>query len=193
MTLQPVLVVWEHGGNLGHLARLLPVAQALRERGHAVVFAVAQPHAVAGTGVTIVQAPQVLLALPFTTSATCPADIWLRCGFASPPHAKVCVEQWLALFDRLQPAPVLVDASPVALYAAQFAGLPTVALGHGFELPPALAGLNFAPWQDGLAEGVAHSERVLESSLAGLASFLTSEGSRVPRGEGGLDLGDRIS
>ena len=61
--MQPVLVVWEHGGNLGHLARLLPVARALRERGHAVVFAVAQPRAVApllaGAGVTIVQAPQV--------------------------------------------------------------------------------------------------------------------------------------
>ena len=190
MTLQPVLVVWEHGGNLGHLARLLPVARALRERGQAVVFAVAQPRAVApllaGTGVSIVQAPQVLLPLSFTTSATCPADIWLRCGFASPPHAKACVEQWLALFDRLQPASVLVDASPVALYAAQFAGLPTMALGHGFELPPALAGLNFAPWQDGLAQGVAHSERVLESALAGLASSLTSEGSRAPRVEGRL-------
>ena len=188
--MQPVLVVWEHGGNLGHLARLLPVAQALRERGHAVVFAVAQPRAVApllaGTGVSIVQAPQVLLPLSFTTSATCPADIWLRCGFASPPHAKVCVEQWLSLFDQLQPASVLVDASPVALYAAQFAGLPTVAFGHGFELPPAMAGLNFAPWQDGLAQGVAHSERVLESALTGLASTLSSEGSPARRGDGGL-------
>ena len=190
MSLQPVLVVWEHGGNLGHLARLLPVARALRERGHPVVFAVAQPRAVApllaNTGVTIVQAPQVSLALPFTTSAVCPADIWLRCGFASPPHAKACVAQWLALFDKVKPAAILVDASPVALYAALVAGIHSVALGHGFELPPPLSGLSFAPWQDELAHGVSHSERVLESALAGLAASLVGERPPAQRGDGGL-------
>ena len=194
MTLQPVLVVWEHGGNLGHLARLIPVMRALCERGRAVVFSVAQPQAVApllsGTGVTIVQAPQVLLSLSFSTAATCPADIWLRCGFASPPHAMACVRLWLGLFERLQPTSVLVDASPVALYAAKFAGLPTVALGNGFELPPALTGLSYAPWQDGVVDGAAdvvrHSERVLESALVGLASCLASEASPSSRGEAGL-------
>jgi UDP:flavonoid glycosyltransferase YjiC (YdhE family) len=36
-----VLIVWEHGGNLGHLFRLLPIAGALKEVGYEVVFAVA--------------------------------------------------------------------------------------------------------------------------------------------------------
>lgn len=175
----PVLLVWEHGGNLGHLARLLPVARALRERGHPVVFAVAQPNAVApllaDTGVRIVQAPRVELALPYTTSAACPADIWLRCGFASPPHAKACIAQWLALFEDEQPAAILVDASPVALYAAKVAGIHTVALGNGFELPPHLAGLSFAPWQSDMAASIEHSERVLASALAALASSLAKD------------------
>ena len=175
----PVLVVWEHGGNLGHMARLLPVAQALRERGHRVVFAVAQPQTVAlllaNTGVTIVQAPQVSLALPYTTSAACPADIWLRCGFASPPHAKACIAQWLALFEEVKPAAILVDASPVALYAAHVAGIHAVALGNGFELPPPLPGQSFTPWQDDQAASIAHSERVLASALMGLAAGLAKD------------------
>ena len=175
----PVLVVWEHGGNLGHLARLLPVMRALRKRGRPVVFAVAQPKTVApwlaDTGVTVVQAPQVELALPFNTSAACPADIWLRCGFASPPHAKACVLQWLALFEGVKPAAILVDASPAALYAAQVSGIHAVALGNGFELPPPSAGLSFAPWQNDLAASIAHSERVLASALAALAGSLAKD------------------
>ena len=88
----------------------------------------------------MVQAPQVQVGLRYDTAALCPADIWLRCGFASPPHAAVCVRQWLALFDVIKPAAVLVDASPLALYAALVAGLPAAQLGNGFELPPALPG-----------------------------------------------------
>ena len=179
MTAPSVLVVWEHGGNLGHIARLLPVARTLRDQGHPVVFAVAQSQAVApllaNTGVTIVQAPQVSLALPYTTSAACPADIWLRCGFASPPHAKACVLQWLALFEEVKPAAILVDASPVALYAAQVAGIHAVALGNGFELPPTLPGQSFTPWQDDQAAGIAYSERVLASALMGLAAGLAKD------------------
>ena len=35
-----ILFAWELGGDYGHLARLLPVAQALKAGGHEVVFAV---------------------------------------------------------------------------------------------------------------------------------------------------------
>ena len=34
-----ILIVWEHGGNLGHLGRLLPIARTLRQQGYTVVFA----------------------------------------------------------------------------------------------------------------------------------------------------------
>ena len=174
-----VLVVWEHGGGLGHLARLLPIMQTLRARGHDVVFAAARPElmvpVLVGTGITVVQAPQVQVGLRYDTAALCPADIWLRCGFASPPHAAVCVRQWLALFDVIKPASVLVDASPLALYAALVAGLPAVQLGNGFELPPALPGQSYSPWLDDVGAGIAHSELVLESAMAGLAGALAKD------------------
>ncbi len=177
---QPVLMVWEHGGQLGHLARLLPVAQALRARGVPVTLAVAQPAAVTPffvhMGVAVIQVPQVAAWPPATDTARCAADIWLRCGFANPVAAKVCVQQWLAVFAQMQPAAVLVDASPLALYAAQVGGLNAVAMGHGFELPPPVAGLSFTPWQenvpDDLAAKIAYSEQVLLSAFITLARSL---------------------
>ena len=42
-----ILMGWEYGGGLGHAARLLPIARALRERGHTVTFAMKNPNALA--------------------------------------------------------------------------------------------------------------------------------------------------
>ena len=143
--MSPVLIVWEHGGQLGHLARLIPVAQALRARGYPVVVATRNPAAVQpyfdAIGMTLVEAPRLARLHAGGSSLLCPADILLSCGFDSPAAALVCVLQWLALFDNVKPGAVLVDASPMAQYAANLAGLHVVALGHGFELPPAVPGL----------------------------------------------------
>lgn len=180
VTSQPVLVVWEHGGNLGHITRLLPIVDELLSRGLRVVVAVAQPSAIAPllihhSQVKVVQLPQVLMSLTFSDAAVCPADIWLRCGFASPPHAKVCVMQWLALFKNLDPAVVLVDASPMALYATYVAGIACLAIGHGFELPALMPGQNFTPWASNISARIDYSERVLRSALIGLANALMLE------------------
>lgn len=180
VTSRPVLVVWEHGGNLGHIARLLPIVDALLKRGLKVVFAAAQPSAVAPLlahypQVKVAQLPQVVAPLAFSNAAVCPADIWLRCGFASPPHAKVCAMQWRALFEDLKPAVVLVDASPMALYATYLAGIPCLAIGHGYELPPQLPSQHFTPWESDSSAQTDYSERVLKSALIGLASALMPE------------------
>lgn len=170
-----VLVVWEHGGQLGHLARLIPVVRALSAKGHPVLVATPDPAAVQIffdsielRGVTLIKTPQVARQQPAGHTIMCPADILLHCGFASPPDAQACVVQWLALFDRFKPSAVLVDASPMAQYAANVAGLHVVVLGHGFELPPPLSGLSFAPWLDGVGAAIAESEERLVSAMAAL-------------------------
>ena len=180
--MQPVMnavwVVWEHGGQLGHVARLIPVVCALRAKGHAVVVATPDPAAVLlffeSTGVTLVKMPQVAPQQPARHTLLCPADILLQCGFARPADAQACVLQWLALFDRFKPAALLVDASPMAQYAARVAGLRAVVLGHGFELPPPLPGLSFAPWLEGAQAAIAESEEKLVSALAALGQRLAT-------------------
>ena len=195
---QPVLIVWEHGGQLGHLARLIPVAQALRARGYPVLVATPNPAAMRPyfeyAGVVLVSIPQVSMLQATRHSAAvssllCPADILLHCGFANPVDAQVCVVQWLALFDQCRPCAVLVDASPMAQYAAALAGLHMVVLGHGFELPPPVPGLSFAPWMAGTETAkaaIAESEEKLASALAALGHRLKAGGSVRPVDTGGL-------
>jgi UDP:flavonoid glycosyltransferase YjiC (YdhE family) len=179
----PVLIVWEHGSNFGHLGRLLPIAVALQARGVRAVFAVARPAEFAPyvrtLGVAVVQAPLAAPPPPADDVPLCPAEVWLRCGFANPSDAQACVRQWLAIFDSLKPTAVLVDASPMALYAAQVAGISPVAIGHGFELPPADAGVCFAPWQVSLEGRVPASEQALALVLTNLAHAVKPSGGRA--------------
>ena len=173
---QPVLIVWEHGGQLGHIARLVPVAQALRARGYPVL--VATPNAAAvrpyfeSAGVMMVSMPQAAKPPSAGPSLLCPADIWLQCGFANPAGAQACMVQWLALFYQFKPCAVLVDASPMAQYAAALAGLHVVVLGTGFELPPSGPGLSFAPWMDDIQNAIADSEERLAVAVAALGKLL---------------------
>lgn len=183
-SLKTVLVVWEHGGQLGHLARLLPIMRALRASGARVVFATARAEAATpylqGLQIEVLHTPQVTLRQVAERRLLCPADILLHSGFLSPPDALVCVVQWLALFDEIVPDAVLVDASPMAQYAANVAGLHTVVIGHGFELPPPLPAQSFAPWMPDHAKPIAYSDLLLESALKSLKSMLvTSLGERL--------------
>ncbi len=183
-SMRPVLIVWEHGGQLGHLARLIPIAKALRARGHLVVVATPEPAAVwpyfETVGVALVATPQVAAERYAGPSLLCPADVWLHCGFANPSAAHGCVVQWLALFDRLKPSAVLIDASPMAQYAATVAGLRTVVLGHGFELPPQVPGLSFAPWMDGTELSIARSEENLALAMKALGTLLGTAADAMP-------------
>ncbi len=150
---------------MGHLARLLPVARRLRDSGCRVVFAVVNEQAGARRltpeGFERTRAPQVQVtagenppgSAVETGSVLCHSELYLRVAFGRPDLAGQCVRQWLALFDDLRPAALLVDASPLALYAALCLGLHSVAIGHGFEVPP--QGDNepcFKPWEDGAAQ-----------------------------------------
>jgi len=77
------LFVWELGSDYGHLARLLPVAAALRERGHGVDFVVRDlmgaEKLIAPLGMRVFQAPlwlRKVTQLPASRRRT--IDLWLR-------------------------------------------------------------------------------------------------------------------
>lgn len=178
-----VLIAWLHGGNLGHLGRLLPVAQALRACGREVRFAVADAVAaekhLAPAGFEWVAAP-VPPASPVQGQVLNHAGILLRCGFADATDALAAhARQWQALFQQVHAHVLLADAAPLALYAAHAAALPALALGHGFEVPPALPGLNFAPWLPAAREDAAAAEARLAHTLEELAQRLGT--STAPR------------
>lgn len=172
------LIVWQYGGNLGHIARLLPIAAALRQRGAHVVFAVrdvdvAQRY-LAPLGYAWCVGPQVPAMLQAAHAPVNQAEMFLRMGFAHQAHALACVERWMQLFAALRPGAVLVDESPLALYAAKAAVVPCLAIGHGFEIPPPVpVGPCLTPWiegaQDTCERTEAHLQECLENMARGMA------------------------
>jgi len=83
-----ILLTWELGLNLGHLARLLPVAQQLRSDGHVVLVAARDLQAAATVlgpaGIPFVQAPHLPKGIALAHRATGYADILLSQGWSDP-------------------------------------------------------------------------------------------------------------
>lgn len=134
------LFAWELGGDYGHLARLLPVALALRARGHEVVFAVRDlmgaeklltPH-----GIRTYQAPLWLRKVTQLPQAISYPELLMRFGYLKPEALTGVCRAWRNLIDLLCPDCVVLDHAPTALLATR--GLPVARLnfGDGFCIPP---------------------------------------------------------
>lgn len=94
-------------------------------------------------------------------------------GFERVDQVRSVLDRWYALFDDIKPTAVLVDASPVALYAARSAGIPTVVIGHGFEIPPEQAPRPcFMPWVENSVARAEELELRLERALEELAKTI---------------------
>lgn len=163
-----ILFSWELGANFGHLARQLPIAHALRQRGHQLHFAVRDtaiaeillgPH-----GYRFVQAPLMISKPRLRLPPANYSEILLAEGFHDAAALSARVQAWLSLFGIAQPDSILIDHAPSALLAARIAGVPRVLFGNGFEIPPARSPYpNFRAW-----EGVADS-RLIKSERLTLA------------------------
>jgi UDP:flavonoid glycosyltransferase YjiC (YdhE family) len=174
-----ILIAWELGLNLGHLARLLPIAQRLQARGHAVLAAVRDiPSAASVLGpadITFVAAPHLPQGIPPAHRPTGYADILLSQGWADSNALWGLVRAWLNLFRMFRPDLLVLDYSPTVQLAARIARIPCVLIGNGFELPPdtdplpAFPGFSWAdPEQAKRSEelAIAHANAVLRAFKA---------------------------
>jgi UDP:flavonoid glycosyltransferase YjiC (YdhE family) len=174
-----ILLTWELGLNFGHVARLLPIAERLREQGHAVLVAVRDMQVAARVfgprGIAFVQAPHLPQSIALGHRATGYADILLSQGWSDTSTLWGLVHGWLNLYRLVRPDALIVDYSPTAMLAARVAKIATVAVGNGFELPPLTDPLPPFPgfsWAD--PQKAADSERsALRSSGAVLRAYKT--------------------
>ncbi len=187
MAARRVLIAWDLGGHLGHLARLLPIATQLRSQGVAVLWVVrnlAEAAAVLGTDTwPLVQAPLPAARPGSQRAATCHADVLLLDGFADTQNLLARLAAWHSLFKLFQPDAVLADYAPLAIYAAQTAGIHVVPIGHGFEIPPVQAPLlpSFQPWNADHQEIRQRAEQALQQALEKLASTTPLRGRAAPQ------------
>jgi UDP:flavonoid glycosyltransferase YjiC (YdhE family) len=141
---------WEFGANLGHIGCFLPLARALRDRGHAVHWAVASSTSAArlldGEGFAWLPAPQCP-EQPRPGPPLSYADILLRFGYANASDLLGLTVAWRELMKLTGAQIVLADHAPTAQLAARTLDLPTVLFGSGFYVPPRqIPTPNMRPW-----------------------------------------------
>jgi UDP:flavonoid glycosyltransferase YjiC (YdhE family) len=171
-----ILLAWELGRNLGHLARLLPLAKRLKARGHSTLVA-AQNMASAARilgpeGIAFVQSPLHTAVRKSDFQSTSYADLlWLQ-GWDDRAELWGRLQAWVNLYRMFQPETVVLDYSPTACLAARIMKIPRVLIGTGFELPPALDPLPPFPGYLGATRelAVAAEQRVLDNVNAVLSA-----------------------
>jgi UDP:flavonoid glycosyltransferase YjiC (YdhE family) len=165
-----ILLTWELGLNFGHLARLLPIAEELKKRGHAVLVAArdltAAAHVLAPAGISFIQAPHLTHGHPLSHRAAGYSDVLRAQGWGDVATLRGLTEGWINLYRMFRPDLVVADYSPTAVLAANIARRPHVLIGNGFELPPAVSPLPpFPGFSWATAEQAADSEAsVLENA-----------------------------
>ena len=148
-----IALIWELGSDYGHIGRFLPIAQALRERGHRPVMVLRDisraDEMLSPYGLDYLQAPLWLppvsglpLALNFTESL-------FLFGFLQPSGLLSISKAWRQLWSLLKPDLMVFDHAPTALLAARGLGIPRLITGNSFAVPPDVTPLPPYRWWDG--------------------------------------------
>lgn len=175
-----ILMAWELGLNLGHVARLAPVAMRLRSQGHTVKAIVRDTHAAAMVlgvaGIDYAAAPVRALMPMAGRQLSGYAELLQIAGWDDPKVLFPLVAAWHEHFRAFRPDVVVLDHAPTVRLAARLAGLPTLALGNGFELPPLTHPLPVFPGIAGvLPENSTKAEEIVFANALSVAnSFATS-------------------
>ncbi len=142
-----VLLAWELGGGLGHLAPLRVLARHLQARGWDCVWAVSNLDA--ATRYLAVDGPEAIAHLyqaPLAQQAPQhPVDVQLNyastlfsCGYDEPLTLAVRLKAWCTLMQQTGCTRVIANHAPSAVLAARVLGVPSAITGTGFSVPPAL-------------------------------------------------------
>ena len=173
-----VMIAWELGFGLGHLARHVDLAKALVLRGHCVTFVVKDlklGHGVLSKlGFQYIQAPRVNRHALMDHAICSHADILDNHAMAEASTCMTLLQAWAQLYRILKTEVVVLDHAPGALFAAKCLGVKTIELGTGFYCPPAQTPYPlFRPWENLAPEDLLARET---SCLAAMNPFAVQLG-----------------
>ncbi|HEY3859707.1 MAG TPA: nucleotide disphospho-sugar-binding domain-containing protein [Gammaproteobacteria bacterium] len=165
-----IVMCWELGGDLGHVARMKPLAEALHRRGHKVSFILRDclpaERLLDPTHFPWFQAPYQTEAVPQPLLPTRSfAEVMHNTGFHAAGNVAGRLRAWRALYALLDVDLLVFDHSPTAMLAARGLKIPRLALGTGFGIPPAIR-----PWPAFAAEDAASDLAAAESRITTVAN-----------------------
>lgn len=171
-----VVMCWELGGDLGHVARLRPLAEALRLRGHRVSFILRETVAAERL---LDPGPYAWLQAPLQAVPVSPACIPTRhlphilhnVGFHDEQALLGRMRAWRSLYAALKPDLLVFDHSPTALLAARGLPVKRIVLGTGFGVPPQAIPLPAFDAADPPASTDAVERQILDRANAALRVF----------------------
>ncbi len=135
------LLAWELGSGLGHVGLLSPLARELARRGHRVALClldlVGPRSPLRELGLPCLQAPLPLSGGAPIRDPLSHAEILLGCGYRDAGVLDALVRGWRATLECAGADLVVADFAPTAMLAARTLGIPSAAVGTGFQLPPA--------------------------------------------------------
>jgi UDP:flavonoid glycosyltransferase YjiC (YdhE family) len=161
-----ILIAWEIGGYYGHFGTTLPIAYALRNGGYEPLFATPDTkvaaQALVPRGFPYVQSPRLTTPVKVLEPPGTYAEALLTEGYGDFDSLLGRVVAWQQLFRLWEARLLIVDHAPTALLAARAAGLPSIQVGHGFFVPPAVTPLPaIRPWEAPIEpRRVEHSEAI---------------------------------
>lgn len=165
---------WELGGHTGHVATMLPIARALRARGHEVRFLLKQEAAgadLAGMAEFSTEGAPHWVGPQLYDNPLNFAEILHNFGYHQPAALRQLVDAWR---ERLWLSGLVVaNVAPAAHLAARTLGVPSVEISQGFHIPPAtLPTPPLRDWEAAPGERLlAADRRVLDSIAEVLAQY----------------------
>jgi len=165
---------WELGAHTGHVTTMLPLAVALKARGHDVRFLLRELHAAAdveGAAEIPREGAPIWSGQAVTANPLNLGEILLNFGYHEPGPVKALIDAWR---ERLKASQAVVaNVAPAAHLAALTLGIPSFEVSQGFHAPP--PGMPSAPlrhWEPApRARLEAADRRVLNAINQALAAF----------------------
>lgn len=138
-----ILLAWEGGAGRGHIVTLKTIAEALGDgfvydaalcrMDHAAEIAPLCDLAFPGATLWVNAARRQAAGNPRTSTW---GEFLGDLNFADPEFLITQLQWWLDTIRARQTGLLIADMSPCALLAAQIAGIPAVAVGTGYSVPP---------------------------------------------------------